>query len=448
MKPFAFTLLVAGIATSVWPETPLVPVMNEPLAGGQTVSVAVGHALNIAETSGRNVRVHAVYRASRSGGAAERQYDLAPHAQRLIEFSADVGPVEATISVSGEGRVTVWAQAAAAFGAIQDIVAAPFKAAPFYEKATGLIYMRDRWYDPRTGTFLTPDPEGYRDSSNLYSYCAGDPINCTDPTGDAASASRSGVIIGIRPDGTRYRIEKGADIVKALRVLESDPDLETAADQEDIMLRAGMAIPYSSAARPGETLIGSRRPNYRAYTHLPNGDDWLKNAIVATSGLPPQNRQQELVQGGVQLAGTAMLRAIEAQAGSARADVMTNYKGVGPVTVSHAEAEGWMLPHRNRLDANGPHDVYAIVDAKTRQVYHFGETGRGWQTRGREWQRRLKQQYGLDTEVVALRTNVPGKAAAKEWETNYITTYEKAFGRRPFYIDEEGAVIPIQKTRH
>lgn len=43
--------------------------------------------------------------------------------------------------------------------------------------------MRDRWYDPSTGTFLTPDPEGYGDSSNLYIFGKGDPVNNSDPTG-------------------------------------------------------------------------------------------------------------------------------------------------------------------------------------------------------------------------------------------------------------------------
>ena len=62
--------------------------------------------------------------------------------------------------------------------------AATFKAAPFQEPMTGMILMRDRWYDPRTGTFLSPDPLGHRDSANLYSYCGGDPVNCSDPTGD------------------------------------------------------------------------------------------------------------------------------------------------------------------------------------------------------------------------------------------------------------------------
>jgi len=60
-----------------------------------------------------------------------------------------------------------------------------FKAAPFVEPATGLAYFRARWYDPSTGTFLTPDPMGYRDSSSLYAYAAGDPVNLSDPTGEA-----------------------------------------------------------------------------------------------------------------------------------------------------------------------------------------------------------------------------------------------------------------------
>jgi hypothetical protein len=54
---------------------------------------------------------------------------------------------------------------------------------------TGLICVRNRWLDPRTGTFLTPDPLAYRDSSNLYSFAAGDPINRRDPQGLAGEDS-------------------------------------------------------------------------------------------------------------------------------------------------------------------------------------------------------------------------------------------------------------------
>ncbi|HEX8170970.1 MAG TPA: Ig-like domain-containing protein [Thermoanaerobaculia bacterium] len=58
-----------------------------------------------------------------------------------------------------------------------------FKAAPFTDPATGLAFFRARWYDPETGTWLTPDPVGYDDSSNLYAFAGGDPVNSSDPTG-------------------------------------------------------------------------------------------------------------------------------------------------------------------------------------------------------------------------------------------------------------------------
>ena len=61
-----------------------------------------------------------------------------------------------------------------------------FHALPFHDPATHLVYARARWYDPATGTFLTPDRLGFVDSSNLYAFGAGDPVNHRDPSGDCA----------------------------------------------------------------------------------------------------------------------------------------------------------------------------------------------------------------------------------------------------------------------
>ncbi len=63
------------------------------------------------------------------------------------------------------------------------LVTSTFHALPFAEPATRLIYARARWFDPASGTFLSPDPVGYRDSSNLSAYCGGDPVGRRDPTG-------------------------------------------------------------------------------------------------------------------------------------------------------------------------------------------------------------------------------------------------------------------------
>ena len=40
-----------------------------------------------------------------------------------------------------------------------------------------------RFYDMRTGRWLTPDPEGFRDSTNLYQYVFNNPFKYTDPDG-------------------------------------------------------------------------------------------------------------------------------------------------------------------------------------------------------------------------------------------------------------------------
>jgi len=70
--------------------------------------------------------------------------------------------------------------------AIDALTTARFQALPFAEPMTGLVYARARWYDPNTGSFLSPDPKGYVDSSNLYSFAGGDPVNGRDPTGEDA----------------------------------------------------------------------------------------------------------------------------------------------------------------------------------------------------------------------------------------------------------------------
>ncbi|HEX8617173.1 MAG TPA: RHS repeat-associated core domain-containing protein, partial [Thermoanaerobaculia bacterium] len=63
------------------------------------------------------------------------------------------------------------------------LMVAGFQALPFQEQATGLVFARARWYDPATGAFVSPDPLGYVDSSNLYAFAGGDPVNRRDPTG-------------------------------------------------------------------------------------------------------------------------------------------------------------------------------------------------------------------------------------------------------------------------
>lgn len=53
-----------------------------------------------------------------------------------------------------------------------------------YDTSTGLIYFGKRFYDPNIGRWLTPDPLGAVDHSNLYQYVFNNPYLFRDPNGE------------------------------------------------------------------------------------------------------------------------------------------------------------------------------------------------------------------------------------------------------------------------
>ena len=50
-------------------------------------------------------------------------------------------------------------------------------------EGNGLYFMRARYHDPETGSFISKDPIGYLAGVNLYGYVANNPINRIDPLG-------------------------------------------------------------------------------------------------------------------------------------------------------------------------------------------------------------------------------------------------------------------------
>lgn len=53
-----------------------------------------------------------------------------------------------------------------------------------FDTETGLYYMRERYYDPKLGRFLSEDPVGLAAGVNPYVYAGNDPVNFEDPSGE------------------------------------------------------------------------------------------------------------------------------------------------------------------------------------------------------------------------------------------------------------------------
>ena len=64
----------------------------------------------------------------------------------------------------------------------------------YYDKESCLYYLINRYYDPTTGRFISPDDVGYLDfesffGTNRYAYCLDNPVMCVDPEGKFAITS-------------------------------------------------------------------------------------------------------------------------------------------------------------------------------------------------------------------------------------------------------------------
>ena len=62
----------------------------------------------------------------------------------------------------------------------------------YYDSETGFYYLQSRYYDPEIGRFINADSYASTDatgllSTNMFAYCENDPVNKSDPTGEAFS---------------------------------------------------------------------------------------------------------------------------------------------------------------------------------------------------------------------------------------------------------------------
>ncbi|MCB9030075.1 MAG: RHS repeat-associated core domain-containing protein [Deltaproteobacteria bacterium] len=169
-----------------------------------------------------------------------------------------------------------------------------------WDSETGLYYVRNRFYDPEKGIFISPDP--LSDKANLgsrYTFAANDPVNKSDPMGTQSImedvynwvANYLGADGKIDPSPTGYYKSKGLSDEQVLEQLKSPAgELNYLRGVSDYVFDETMteAAPLLAAAQVG-VLTAPFDPSYdagkRSYFAFNRGDNLMGSVYAAESGL-------------------------------------------------------------------------------------------------------------------------------------------------------------------
>ncbi|WP_313771636.1 RHS repeat-associated core domain-containing protein [Enterobacter mori] len=78
---------------------------------------------------------------------------------------------------------TLWLAQRLAWANLRDETLLAHLPGQYEDRETGLFYNLHRYYDPRHGRYITPNPVGLAGGLNEYAYAGGDPVGCVDPLG-------------------------------------------------------------------------------------------------------------------------------------------------------------------------------------------------------------------------------------------------------------------------
>jgi len=136
----------------------------------------------------------------------------------------------------------------------------------YYDHETDLIYLRNRYYDPSIGRFITEDPA--RDGLNWYVYCGNNPIMFVDPSGNIREPGYVNGVWCENPDA--YEFGKKSDTYKILVDLGNRWNSGTSKQKEE----------YSALAEKVRRLAREGTPIQYAQDRIIN--QIHKNANAAT----------------------------------------------------------------------------------------------------------------------------------------------------------------------
>ncbi|KAI0907310.1 hypothetical protein F4823DRAFT_25150 [Ustulina deusta] len=153
----------------------------------------------------------------------------------------------------------------------------------FTNQASGLVYLRSRFYDPENSSFLTMDT--YDIKENRYAYCEGDPVNYFDPTGHdrwGLVAAIGGMVVGaIVTIFAPHMITAAVTSLIGAEVLAAAPAAGAAVELISGGIAAGLSSVAAGATQNAITAVATgERFNYTALQAL---TDFAITAIGAVA---------------------------------------------------------------------------------------------------------------------------------------------------------------------
>ncbi|MCP3994614.1 MAG: RHS repeat-associated core domain-containing protein, partial [bacterium] len=127
---------------------------------------------------------------------------------------------------------------------------------------TGLIYVRNRYYDPELGRFITTDSKGYVDGASMYQFAGYNPFNSSDPLGlenlGGCTRGLSAKAAELCRGAQRRQAEGGARIIKeTLANPYVQGTLQVAGGVAECAIAGGVEVGSSGLATAGVVVLAA-----------------------------------------------------------------------------------------------------------------------------------------------------------------------------------------------